>query len=141
MPKENPLQGLRFNPERPLDNMNLVVEKLQEKMVEARSARSKALKGEAASTAKMMDAGYYCVVVFDTVGQCDAFIEALKLKIDMSKLGDLFLDGRDLADAFGIAIPEPEYKLTLKPYSRNDKANTLPTIASLKDKKRGRRKA
>ena len=57
------------------------------------------------------DAKFYTVLVFDTGNQCQAFIDAIKATAHMNVEGDLFLDGRHIANAFGIALPEPEYQL------------------------------
>ena len=51
------------------------------------------------------------MLVFDTGDQCQAFIDALAAKPHVSLEGDLFLDGRAVADAFGVPAPDPEYEL------------------------------
>lgn len=70
------------------------------------------------------DKSYYFTVVFDAGNQARAFIDALKLQGKLMQSGDLYLDGRALADALGIALPEPNY----------------PLVANLKEPKNSRAK-
>ena len=61
---------------------------------------------------RQADAGYYTVLVFDTSGQCSAFLDALVKKAMIPQGGDLFIDGRILAQSMGIELPAPEYEMT-----------------------------
>lgn len=63
---------------------------------------------------RQADAGYYCVLVFDTRGQCQAFIDHLTRNFIVGREGDLFLDGRYVAEGLGIPLPSPEYTMTTK---------------------------
>lgn len=47
---------------------------------------------------------YYTVVVFDDGAQCSAFLKAVGMHNQRS--GDLYIDGRILADQLGIRLPE-----------------------------------
>lgn len=57
------------------------------------------------------DAKFYTVLVFDAGNQCQAFIDFIQARAHLSESGDLFLDGRAVADAIGCELPEPSYKL------------------------------
>ncbi len=59
------------------------------------------------------DRQFYFVTVFDAGNQARAFLDALKLAGHLTQDGDRFIDGRALADSLGIAIPEPEYPMTV----------------------------
>ena len=48
------------------------------------------------------DSSYYFSVVFESGEQASAFLQAVGLDGD----GDLFIDGRELADVFGVELPE-----------------------------------
>jgi hypothetical protein len=62
------------------------------------------------------DSSYYCCLVFDDGDQCSAFIKALDLGIH----GDMFLDGRAVAQKLGIVLPESKM-LLVAPAFRIDK--------------------
>ena len=74
-------------------------------------------KRRAAATAavwkRTTDRSFYFCVVFDSGGQAKAFLDALRLQGKLMQDGDLFIDGRNLADALGIKIPDPEYPMTV----------------------------
>lgn len=61
---------------------------------------------------RQADAGYYTVLVFDDSGQCSAFIDALVARHLIPRGGDLFIDGRLLAQSMGIELPPPAYEMT-----------------------------
>lgn len=54
----------------------------------------------------------YFVVVCDTGGQTTALLEFMKSKHMIDRQGDLFVDGRLLAEAIGCKLPQPEYQMT-----------------------------
>jgi hypothetical protein len=56
---------------------------------------------------------FYTVLVFDTGRQCQAFIDFINVKAHITEHGDLFLDGRHIAQALGCDL-EPEYELKLQ---------------------------
>lgn len=57
------------------------------------------------------DRSYYFSVVFDAGNQARAFLDALRVEGKLMQSGDLYIDGRALADALGIQLPEPNYPL------------------------------
>jgi len=61
---------------------------------------------------RQADVGYYTVLVFDTRGQCQAFVDWLVAKHIIGRDGDLFIDGRHVAEALGVKLPPPEYEMT-----------------------------
>lgn len=61
---------------------------------------------------RQADAEYYTCLVFDSRGQCQAFVDELAKRFVIGRDGDLFLDGRHLAAAMGIELPPPEYAMT-----------------------------
>jgi hypothetical protein len=66
---------------------------------------------------QISDASFYCVMVFDSGSQCEAFLRGSGLNADHAK--SLFIDGRKVADHFGIELPEvklqmPKFKLDKK---------------------------
>ena len=76
----------------------------------AKRAPHAKLKSNASSEKRSYDADFYCVLIFDTHEQNEAFVNAIKAKAHY-EAGNLFLDGRKVADGLGIVLPEPEYKL------------------------------
>lgn len=60
------------------------------------------MKAEQERSDKMTAAFYYTVFVFETQDQCDVFCQDSQLV----RTSDLFMDGRDLAEAMGIALPD-----------------------------------
>lgn len=62
---------------------------------------------------RQADASYYTVLVFDDAGQCTAFLNALVAKAMIPRGGDLFIDGRILAQSMGIELPAPAYPMTV----------------------------
>lgn len=51
---------------------------------------------------EIVSTGYYAVIVFDEDEQMTAFLEAIGVR----DVGAMYLDGREIADKLGIAIPE-----------------------------------
>jgi hypothetical protein len=126
--KGDPIAGLKIDERRPLEAMEKAVLATHDKMKEARSTHS-ALASEQKSTARAMDTGYYVCLVFDAGNQCDAFIKALKARVYLSEPGDMFLDGRQIADAMGIDIPAPEYSLIQKKHGATGQIASFETIS------------
>lgn len=133
----NPLKGMKLDERNPLDAMGQAVEIVHKEAQKETSALSERLKAESASTGRMTDTGYYCVVVFDTMAQCDAFIGQLKIKAHITELHNLFLDGRDVCKAVGFDCPPPEYELTKKKLGATGMTRDMETLA---DTPKGRRK-
>lgn len=78
-------------------------------------AASKAIRDARAHEKAIMtltqDADFYCVLVFDSRDQKKAFLAGVRKKYALRFPGDIYLDGRLLADALGIEIPEVETKM------------------------------
>lgn len=73
---------------------------------QVRHAFAEAREKEKAHFARQTEAGYYFVAVFEDEPQCDAFFKAVKL----SRQGDLFVDGRILADLLGVELPASDMR-------------------------------
>jgi hypothetical protein len=78
-------------------------------------AASKAIRDARAHEQAIMtltqDADFYCVLVFDSRDQKKAFLAGMRKKYALHFPGDIYLDGRLLADALGIEIPEVKTKM------------------------------
>lgn len=78
-------------------------------------AASKAIRDARAHEKAIMtltqDADFYCVLVFDSRDQKKAFLAGVRKKYALRFPGDIYLDGRLLADALGIQIPEVKTKM------------------------------
>lgn len=111
----DPLRNVKLDPENPVQGMVDVLDGLHEVVKEER-AKHAGLQNQAANEARAYDTGFYCVLVFDAKNQCDAFVQALKARVHFSMRGDLFLDGRRIADYLGIKIPDPDYSLIVKAF-------------------------
>ena len=134
----NPLKGAKLDERKPLEAIDTAVRIVHEEAQKETNKLSERLKAESASTDRMLDTGYYCVVVFDTMKQCDAFIGALKVKRHITDLHNLFLDGRDVANAVGIEIPPAEYELPHKRLGASGMIKDMETLADAP--KKGKRK-
>lgn len=77
---------------------------------------------------RQADAGYYAVVCFDTSGQCQAWIDFLLKEKLIPPGGDLFLDGRILAERMGCKVPPPEYEMTTSVTLARGETKTMPKI-------------
>lgn len=77
---------------------------------------------------RQADASYYCVLVFDTGGQCNAFINNLMARHVVGRDGDMFLDGRHVAEVFGIPLPPPEYTMTTSVALSKGKAKEMAKV-------------
>jgi len=71
------------------------------------AALKKRREDENASRALTTDGAFYCVLIFDTRDQKMAWLKAKGLDQE----GDIFVDGRKVADVDGIAIPEVKAKM------------------------------
>ncbi len=72
------------------------------------------------------------VVCCDTGAQATALLNGLKVKCQLRGGGDLFVDGRHLADALGIKLPATEYKLRRQETVKN--AVTKTRVGALNGK-------
>ncbi len=77
---------------------------------------------------RQADAGYYTVLVFDSSGQCTAFLDELVKRAMIPRGGDLFIDGRILAHSMGITLPAPEYEMTTSVALSKGAAKTMAKI-------------
>lgn len=82
------------------------------------------LASNAASEHRSYDASFYCVLIFDDAGQNHAFVDAVKAKAHIDGDGNIFLDGRRVADGLGIVLPEPAYQLKNPEHIRVKAAST-----------------
>ena len=57
------------------------------------------------------DGRFHLTLVFDTFAQKEAFLKGAREKHGMRSDGDIFVDGRQWADALGIQIPEVPTKM------------------------------
>jgi hypothetical protein len=117
----DPLEGKRFS-EDPLGELNDLIKHTGAAIKKARAKFAAEAKKKVSEEDQHVrhqhrdikawtDVKFYTVVVFDAGNQCTAFIDALKVKCHLSAHQDLFLDGRDIADALGIELPLPDYQL------------------------------
>lgn len=134
----NPMKGVKLDERKPLEAMDQAAKAVHEEATKERHNLSERLKAESASTDRMMDTGYYAVVVFDTMAQCDAFIGALRVKGHITDLNNLFLDGRDVCKALGIDLPPAEYELAKKKLGATGLTKTMGTLADAPKKRRGK---
>ena len=77
---------------------------------------------------RQADAEYYTVLVFDTRGQCQAFVDALIARMAIPRHGDLFIDGRHLASHLGIDLPAPEYGMTTSVALSQGRTKTMQKV-------------
>lgn len=77
---------------------------------------------------RQADAGYYTVICFDTAGQCQAWIDYLVRQKLIPSGGDLFVDGRILAESMGCKLPAPEYEMTTSVALAQGETKTMPKI-------------
>ena len=75
------------------------------------AALKKRREDENASRALTTDGAFYCNLIFDTREQKVAFLTAFEQRFSCRFEGDIFIDGRIMADALGIAIPEVKAKM------------------------------
>ena len=97
----------------PVHNLNELIVATG-KAISAEKAKRKpkaSLASNAASEQRSYDASFYCTLIFNDSGQNQAFIEALKAKTHLDGDGNIFLDGRRVADGLGTVLPEPAYQL------------------------------
>jgi len=109
----DPLEDKEFS-EDPIEELNDLVRHTGEAIQEEKKKVALAdqhVRHQNTDVKAWSDAKFFTVLVFDTGKQCTAFIDALKVKCHLSMEGDLFLDGRHIADALGIELPPPEYQL------------------------------
>ncbi|MEQ1694762.1 MAG: hypothetical protein ABL901_02880 [Hyphomicrobiaceae bacterium] len=70
-------------------------------------AFAKRREDEAKSMALTTDGAFYCCLIFDTRDQKMAFLRG----VGMEKEGDIYVDGRKLADRLSIELPKVEGKM------------------------------
>lgn len=66
------------------------------------------MKAEAERFKSATDAGYYFVVAFESGEQAGAFLASVG--VTPTNGGDLYIDGRVLADCMGIALPKADVR-------------------------------
>lgn len=81
-----------------------------------------------ATRQRQADASFYVVLAFDTGGQCNAFVDYLVGATIIPDSGDLFLDGRHLAEHLGIVLPAPEYPMDTKVLLAKGRTKDMPKI-------------
>ena len=72
--------------------------------------------------------GANVTIVFDTGMQATAFVLSLMRNHVITRHGDLFLDGRHIAAAFGIPLPDPEYRMTINTAGSSGGSKTMAKI-------------
>lgn len=72
-------------------------------------------KNEADRFKNATDGGYYFVAVFETSEQVTAYLKAIGMSQDQTGAGDLFIDGRAMADRQRIAIPAASVRYNAEP--------------------------
>ncbi len=101
----DPMQGVEIGEEMPRGEQAVVVLKASEKAI--RDARA----NEQAIMQLTQDADFYFVSVFDSRDQKKAFLAGVRAKYGVGFPGDIYIDGRLLADALGIEIPDVKTKM------------------------------
>jgi hypothetical protein len=127
--KGDPLEHWKRPPD-PIDKLNGLVRATGKAIVRERSGAVSNARHEQQAAKVRADAKFYTVLVFDTGNQCQAFIDYIQVKAHLTHWGDLFLDGRAIADALGCKLPDPEYEL--KPQRRGVSAPTTKRLARVR---------
>jgi len=124
--KGNPLERWK-PPLDPLEKLNDLVGVTGKAIVRRRSRGASNARHEQQAAKARADAKFYTVLVFDTGDQCQAFIDYIQVAAHLTDWGDLFLDGRAIADALSCELPDPEYEL--KPQRRGVSAPITKRLA------------
>lgn len=97
---DDPLEGVEIDEEDKGQQVQVITSAALEALKKRRA-------DEQASMDLTTDGAFYFCAIFDTRDQKMAFLRALGL----SEQGDIYVDGRKLADKMGIEIPEVKAKM------------------------------